>query len=120
MATVSLPHIEFKHQNISAVLKGLGEAWILGNKPADNFQMALVDAVQRWILSAVFRHGRLDRGDAALVLKVSAVTARKTLNDLVRLGFLVSDSPKTKVRVAFPLDYRERLFPNLFTDAPLD
>lgn len=22
--------IEFKHQNISAVLKGLGEAWILG------------------------------------------------------------------------------------------
>lgn len=72
------------------------------------------------LISAVFRHGRLDRGDAALVLKVSPVTARKTLNDLVRLGFLVSDSPKTPVRVAFPLDYRERLLPNLFTDAPLE
>ena len=30
--------IEFKHQNVSAVLKGLGEAWIEGYKPAMNFQ----------------------------------------------------------------------------------
>ena len=71
------------------------------------------------LVSAVLRHGRFDRGDAALVLKVSSVTARKTLNDLVRRGFLKSASPKTPVRVAFPLDYRERLFPNLFTDAPV-
>jgi hypothetical protein len=41
--------IEFKHQNISAVLKGLGEAWIPGYKPAFNFQMSLVDAVARWL-----------------------------------------------------------------------
>ncbi len=41
--------IEFKHQNISAVLKGLGEDWILGYKPAFNFQMTLVDAVARWL-----------------------------------------------------------------------
>ncbi|MBB3558893.1 hypothetical protein FHX06_000190 [Rhizobium sp. BK512] len=41
--------IEFKHQNISAVLKGLGEDWINGYKPAFNFQMALVDAVMRWL-----------------------------------------------------------------------
>ena len=41
--------IEFKHQNISAVLKGLGEAWIPGYKPAFNFQAALVDAVVRWL-----------------------------------------------------------------------
>lgn len=41
--------IEFKHQNISAVLKGLGEDWIPGYKPAFNFQMALVDAVARWL-----------------------------------------------------------------------
>ncbi|MGI9127876.1 MAG: DUF3883 domain-containing protein [Roseomonas sp.] len=41
--------IEFKHQNISAVLKGLGEAWIPGYKPAFNFQMSLVDAVVRWL-----------------------------------------------------------------------
>jgi len=41
--------IEFKHQNISAVLKGLGEDWIPGYKPAFNFQITLVDAVARWL-----------------------------------------------------------------------
>ena len=39
--------IEYKHQNISAVLKGLGEDWIPGYKPAFNFQASLVDAVVR-------------------------------------------------------------------------
>ena len=41
--------VEFKHMNISAVLKGLGEVWIPGYRPAFNFQMALVDAVARWL-----------------------------------------------------------------------
>ena len=41
--------VEFKHQNISAVLKGLGEDWIPGYKPAFNFQMNLVDAVAKWL-----------------------------------------------------------------------
>ena len=41
--------IEYKHQNISAVLKGLGEDWIQGYKPAFNFQASLVDAVLRWL-----------------------------------------------------------------------
>lgn len=41
--------VEFKHQNISAVLMGLGEAWIPGYKPAFNFQATLVDAVERWL-----------------------------------------------------------------------
>ena len=45
--------VEFKHQNISAVLKGLGEDWIPGYKPAFNFQMTLVDAVARWLASAL-------------------------------------------------------------------
>ena len=35
--------IEYKHQNISAVLKGLGEDWMPGYKPAFNFQASLVD-----------------------------------------------------------------------------
>lgn len=41
--------VEFKHQNISAVLKGLGEAWIIGYKPAFNFQSSLEEAVLRWL-----------------------------------------------------------------------
>lgn len=41
--------IEFKHQNISAVLMALGEPWINGYKPKANFQNALVDGVVRWL-----------------------------------------------------------------------
>lgn len=41
--------IEYKHQNISAALKGLGEDWIPGYKPAFNLQISLVDAVVRWL-----------------------------------------------------------------------
>jgi hypothetical protein len=41
--------IEYKHQNISAVLKGLGETWIDGYKPAFNYQASLEPAVLRWL-----------------------------------------------------------------------
>ncbi len=41
--------IEFKHQNISAVLKGMGEDWIGGYKPASNYQGSLEEAVVRWL-----------------------------------------------------------------------
>lgn len=40
--------IEYKHRNISAVLKGLGEDWIRGYLPAFNIQASLEDAVMRW------------------------------------------------------------------------
>ncbi|RUX32610.1 DUF3883 domain-containing protein [Mesorhizobium sp. M7A.F.Ca.US.011.01.1.1] len=41
--------IEFKHQNISAVLYRLGMPWIAGYKPMANFQRALIDGVERYI-----------------------------------------------------------------------
>lgn len=43
--------IEYKHQNISAVLKGLNEDWLRGYKPAFNYQLSLADAVDRWLRS---------------------------------------------------------------------
>ena len=45
----SRPSIEFKHRNISAVLKGLGESWITGYLPAFNIQTSLADAVAHWL-----------------------------------------------------------------------
>lgn len=72
-----------------------------------------------YLISAVLRHGMLDRGDAQVVLKTSERTSRNTLKQLTAAGYLTSSSPKTPVRLAFPLDYRERLFPNLFADADL-
>jgi len=41
--------IEYKHQNISAVLRLLGHPWIDGYKPAENFQNALIDGVGRYL-----------------------------------------------------------------------
>jgi hypothetical protein len=58
--------VEFKHQNISAVMLGLGEPRIEGYKPASRFQMSLVDAVLRrkakshdWIQSVELRKEKL-------------------------------------------------------------
>lgn len=43
--------IEFKHQNISAVLSRLGRPWIQGYKPMQNLQKALIDGVARYLTS---------------------------------------------------------------------
>ncbi len=41
--------IEFKHQNISAVLDELGAPWIPGYRPARNYQNAIFDAIERYL-----------------------------------------------------------------------
>jgi len=57
--------VEFKHQNISAVLKGLGEDWIPGYKPAFKFQISLVDAVAKWLANRPEWLTRMSSGTAA-------------------------------------------------------
>lgn len=42
--------IEFKHQNISAVLQELDLPWINGYKPRAHFQESIVDAIERYLL----------------------------------------------------------------------
>ncbi len=41
--------IEFKHQNISAVLQELGMPWIPGYKPRRNYQAAIMVAIDRFL-----------------------------------------------------------------------
>jgi len=65
--------IEFKHQNISAVMLGLGQPWINGYKPASQFQLSLVDAVVR----------RLDAGTGWLTSSSSKET-HKAVERVVR------------------------------------
>ena len=72
------------------------------------------------LVAAVLRFGQIERGDAHVVLKTSERTARNTMSKLVQEGFLKSNTPKAAVRIGFPLDYRERLFPNLFADTPIE
>jgi hypothetical protein len=71
------------------------------------------------LIADVLRQDRLDRGYAPSALRVSCITAGKALGDLVRLDFLVSDSPKIPARLTFRLDNRERPFPILFAEAPV-
>ena len=72
------------------------------------------------LVEHVLRYGSLHRGDAEIVLRVGERTARSALKTALDAGFLTSSGPKTPVRIAFPIDYRERLFPNLFSEAPVD
>lgn len=62
--------IEYKHQNISAVLKGLGETWIDGYKPAFNFQTSLIDAVARWLARRPEWYARAPRADDVSMSRV--------------------------------------------------
>jgi hypothetical protein len=41
--------VEFKHQNISAVLDELGMPWIPGYKPKRNYQNAIFEAIDRYL-----------------------------------------------------------------------
>lgn len=51
MAEIGRTHrsVEFKHQNISAVLDELGMPWIPGYKPKRNYQSAIFDAIDRYL-----------------------------------------------------------------------
>ena len=51
MAQIGRTHrsVEFKHQNISAVLDELGMPWIPGYKPKSNYQNAIFAAIDRYL-----------------------------------------------------------------------
>jgi len=51
MAQIGRTHrsVEFKHQNISAVLDELGMPWIPGYMPKRNYQNAIFDAIDRFL-----------------------------------------------------------------------
>jgi Domain of unknown function (DUF3883) len=51
MAQIGRSHrsVEFKHQNISAVLDELGMPWIKGYRPKLNYQNAIFDAIDRYL-----------------------------------------------------------------------
>lgn len=43
--------VEFKHQNISAVLEEMGLPWIVGYKPKRNYQSSIFGAIDRYLSS---------------------------------------------------------------------
>jgi hypothetical protein len=73
MARIGRSHrsIEFKHQNISAVLDELGMAWIPGYIPKPNYQNAIFDAIDRYL---TLHPAILDRMPTARTLAVPPST----------------------------------------------
>ncbi len=73
MAQIGRTHrsVEFKHQNISAVLDELGMPWIPGYIPKRNYQNAIFDAIDRYL---TLHPAILDRVPAAPTLAVPPST----------------------------------------------
>jgi Domain of unknown function (DUF3883) len=57
--------VEFKHQNISAVLEELGLPWIPGYKPKRNYQAAIFDAIDRYL--SAHRDATYQQGGPAIL-----------------------------------------------------
>jgi Fic family protein len=67
-----------------------------------------------------FSNGEIERMEAGRITGLAERTARDVLNTLVLEGFLVSDSPRGKVRVGFPMHALGSLLPNLYPAGDLD
>ena len=58
--------------------------------------------------------GEYGRGKASQITGYQARQARTVLNQLVKAGLLVSDTPRGAVRLGFPSQVVERYFPNFY------
>lgn len=99
--------VEFKHRNISAVLRDMGHLWVPGYLPAANYQKSIAAAVASWLegnpdfenlaTQAVERHAvaREDIDLDALLADTSPPPRRKDETDAGRLA----DAP----RIAVPI-----------------
>jgi Fic family protein len=67
-----------------------------------------------------FVMGEFERGEAPRLTGLNERTARDVLGKLVDEGFLLSDSPKGKVRVGFPVHALGSLLPNLYPAGDVD
>jgi Fic family protein len=66
----------------------------------------------------ILRYGEVGRGDVPKILKLPERTARTITAKLQASGILKSSTPKGPLRIGFPIEHRERLFPRLFGDEP--
>lgn len=65
----------------------------------------------------VLTAGPVARADFVQMTGLGASTARKVMSGLLKDGLLKSDSHKSELRIGFPLDCLNVLFPNLYPEA---
>ena len=66
------------------------------------------------LVTHILKNGQVARGDIQYIIGVQDRAARNDVAFLTKAGFLKSANPKGPLRISFPLDYKETLFPNLF------
>lgn len=66
------------------------------------------------LLEAVMIRGELERGDIENLLGTSERTARRVTSALLAQGALVSDSPRSRLRLGFPVKLAHHWLPGLF------
>ncbi|NDU91412.1 MAG: Fic family protein [Ferrovum sp.] len=81
------------------------------------FDLAPESAALYW---RAIRDGEFARMEAHRITGLPERTARNVLGRLVEEGFLVSDTPKGKVRAGFPVRALGSLFPNLYPAGDVD
>lgn len=109
MAEIGRTHrsVEFKHQNISAVMEELGLPWIQGYKPKRNYQNAIIDAIDRYLSAREF-----GVFEGAPVQTSLSVTASDIFIDAPSLEGRIERPPKLENLVR-KFDPVERDFRNL-------
>lgn len=75
-----------------------------GSLPLQSIQM----------LEAVLYRGEITRGEMSTILNVTDRHARRLVSTLTAKGILVSDSPKSPLKLAFPASLAGRFLPGLF------
>src|ERR1035437_392239 len=84
----------------------------------EEIRMGQLPARSGSILEAVLYRGELPRGDASTVLGTGERQARRIVSVLLEKEVLLSDSPRSPLRLAFPAALAARWMPGLFPEAP--
>ncbi len=66
------------------------------------------------LLKEAFMMGEIKRGDVPKITGLPERTARRILQPLLKKKLLTSDTPKSALKISFPIDAAEYYFPRLF------
>ena len=97
------------------LLAGRVMSWAMNEIKADR-----LPSRSDWVLEKLLARGTLDRGEVAGLLGVSERTSRRVTSALLERKVVVSDSPRSPLRLGFPATVAHHWLPGLFPEAPVD
>jgi hypothetical protein len=99
--------IEFKHQNISAILIELGQPYVKGYAPRYNYQQLLKDVVIDWLYDNLWIENEFEQFAEKDVLREDVSDFDDLLTDAPKLGDLKLASP-ANTKSPIKINYLER------------